>query len=85
MANEKTQKQMIHEIHEAVIQQGTVLLGVPGTEDGGLVQEVRDIKLNAKELGQSHGKLKRNFYILIGTLAGSGAIGTGIYGALNGG
>ncbi len=71
----RTQKELVQEIH-------TVLLGVPGTENGGLVQEVKDVKTDVKELGKSHGKLKRNFWILVGALIGSGAIGSGIYNLL---
>lgn len=81
---DKTQREMIHEIHKATIQLNTVLLGVAGTENGGLVQEVKDVKTDVKELGKSHGKLKRNFWILVGALLGSGAIGTGVYNLLGG-
>ena len=52
----------------------TVLLGANGTE--GLVEEV-------KSLARGHGTLKRNFWLLFGTLVGSGVIGGGI-GLLNG-
>ena len=79
---EKTQKQLIQETHESVGQLTTVLLGVPGTQNGGLVKEVKDVKLDIKELGRSHGKLKRNFWLLIGILIGSGVVGSGIYSLL---
>ena len=82
---EKTQKQMIRETNEAVITLTTVLLGVPDTEETGLVGEVKEVKLNINALDKSHSKLKRNFYLLVGTLVGSGAIGSGIYTLLNGG
>ena len=71
------QKQLIQEIHETVTILKTVLLGVPGTEDNGLVGKV-------DEVHRSHYRLKRNFYILIGVLVGSGILGTGIWGLLNG-
>ena len=82
---EKTQKEMIQEIHQTTIQQRTVLLGVPGTDDKGLVGEVKDVKLKVNSVARSHGKLKRNFWLLVGALAGSGAIGGGIWSLLNGG
>ena len=83
-SNGKSQEQMIYEIHDVSTRLETVLLGVPGTSDGGLVKEVRDIKIDVKELGQSHNKLKRTVWILIGVLAGSGVLGTGIWSILNG-
>lgn len=82
---DKPQKQLILETHQAIIQLSTVLLGVPDTEDKGLVGEVKDVKLNLNNLGKSHNKLKKNFWILVGALVGSGAIGSGIYNLLNGG
>ncbi len=74
---DKTQKQMIQEIHDATIQLKTILLGIPGTENGGLVAEV-------KELSGSHYKLKKGFWILIGILIGSGILGAGVYNILGG-
>jgi len=80
---EKTQKQLIQETHETVVQLSTVLLGVQGTANGGLVKEVKDVKVSVNELAKSHSKLKRNFWVLIGILVGSGALGGGIYGLLS--
>lgn len=54
----------------------TVLLGADGAE--GLVEEV-------KSLARGHGKLKRNFWILVGTLMGSGVIGGSVAGLMNAG
>jgi len=81
---EKTQKQLIQEIHQTTIQLSTVLLGVSNTEDTGLVGEVKDVKLNVNGLSKSHIKLKRNFWILVASLVGSGILGSGIWGVLNG-
>ena len=74
---QKTQRQMIEETHGTVIELKTVILGVPGTANGGLVKQVNDVS-------KSHGKLKRNFWILVGLLIGSGILGSGIYGLLLG-
>ena len=77
--NTKTQRQFIEEIYQTVTQLSTVLLGVPDTEDTGLVGEVKEIKLNFNLLCKSHSKLKRNFYIVVATLLASGVLGTGIW------
>lgn len=54
----------------------TVLLGADGAE--GLVEEV-------KSIAKGYGKLKRNFWMLVGILVGSGAIGGSVVGILSGG
>jgi len=81
---DKTQIELIREIHQTTAQLSTVLLGVPNTEDTGLVGEVKDIKLTVNGVSKSHSKLKRNFWILVATLVGSGILGSGIWSALNG-
>jgi len=68
---EKSDRQLFEETHSTVIELKTVLLGVSGTSNGGLVKQVNDVC-------KSHGRLKRNFYLLLGILAGSGIIGVGI-------
>lgn len=82
---DKTQKEMIQETHQTMVELKTVLLGVPGTADGGLVQEVKSVKVSVCNLDGAHGKLKRNFWLLVGILAGSGVLAGGVYGLLNGG
>lgn len=79
--SEKTQKQLIQETHETVGQLSTVLLGVPGTEDGGLVREVKDVKSHAISNTKAITKIK----VIIAGLVGSGIIGGTIYSLLNGG
>ena len=54
----------------------TVLLGANGAE--GLVEEVRSI-------AKGYGKLKRNFWTLVGILIGSGIIGGSVAGLMSGG
>ncbi len=75
----KTQRQFIEETYQTVTQLSTVLLGVPDTEDTGLVGEVKEIKINFNLLCKSHSKLKRNFYIAVSALIASGVLGTGIW------
>ncbi len=50
----------------------TKLLGANGNDEGGLCGDV-------KYLLQDHSKLKRNFYILLAFLLGSGVLGVGIW------
>ena len=59
----------IDETHDAVIVIKTVLLGK--NSDKGLVGDVEDLK-------KGHGKLKKAFWLLVGTLPGLGVLGTGI-------
>lgn len=66
----KTQKQMIQEIF-------TVLLGVPDTDDRGLVGLVDYVV-------KDHNRLKKNFWMLVGILVGSGVIASSVFGLLNG-
>lgn len=52
------------------------LLGTPGTENGGAVQKLNGVCAD-------HAKLKTLVYGLIGVLAGSGVLGTGIWSAIH--
>lgn len=74
--NVMTQKQILQETHDAVIRLETKLPFI--------VEEVKEVKSDLDDLSHSHGKLKRNFWMLVGILTGSGVIGGGLYGLLNG-
>jgi hypothetical protein len=63
----------ITEIDSRTIRIETVLLGVPGTQNGGLCGQV-------EEHGRVLSTLKRNFWILVAFLTGSGVLGASIYG-----
>lgn len=81
--SDKTQKQIIQETHDDMVEVKTVLLGVPNTDEKGLVGEVRDIKLNVRSNTKSIGKIK----VILAVIIGSGALGTGIWqlvGLING-
>lgn len=69
MALTKDEREALDEIQKRTTEVSTVLLGVDGSP--GLVDEV-------KELAKGYGKLKRNFWLLVGILAGSGVIGGGL-------
>ncbi len=53
----------------------TVLLGVPDSENGGLVSSVKNLR-------KDHESLKQRFWILVVALAASGVLGASILGAL---
>ena len=74
MALNQDEKRKLDESHDAIIQVKTVLLGVNG--DDGLCGDV-------KRVVESHSKLKRNFYSLIGFLVGSGVLGGSLWGVLH--
>jgi len=75
---EKSQRQLIQETHQSVSMLTTVLLGVPGTDDTGLVGEVKQIKLNMKEQWKSHSKLSMRVWILWGAILAIAVIASGI-------
>lgn len=76
MALNKDERKKLDETHSTVGQLKTLLVGMNGDE--GLVGEV-------KEIGKSHYKLKRNFWMLIAFLIGSGIISGSVIAALSGG
>lgn len=82
MALTKEEQQMIKEARDTARDLKTVLVGLNGDE--GLCGDVKDLVNSLGALAKSHGRLKRNFWILVGVLVGSGIIGGGI-GLFNGG
>jgi len=65
---EKTQKQLLHEVHQG-------LYGVEGTEDYGLVGDVREIKLEFKKLNGRVSRNSRLIFILIGAMGAAAILG----------
>ena len=76
MSLTKEERQIQQETRDTVIELKTILLGKDG--DKGLVGVIYDT-------AKGHSRLKRNFWLLVGFLGGSGVIGGSIYGLLNGG
>ena len=72
-----TQEKMIQELY-------TTLLGVKGTDEKGLVGDVKEAFKEIKSLRTSQNKLSRNPWILIAALSGSGIIGANITGVIGG-
>ncbi len=75
--NGLTQKKMVQELY-------TTLLGVPGTEEKGLVRDVKDSFKEIQKVNRKHDKLSRNFWILVGILSGSGILGANLSGLIGG-
>ncbi|MBU1307865.1 MAG: hypothetical protein KKF33_20365 [Alphaproteobacteria bacterium] len=82
MALTKEEKQMVQEARDIARDLKVVLVGMNGDE--GLCGRVDTVIKSVGDLASSHGKLKRNFWLLVGILGGSGVIG-GAIGVLNGG
>lgn len=71
----KTQKEAIFDIHQRVMRIETVVVGVPNTDDKGLVGEVEKGKNDRNYLHKKLGKLELRLWILIALLIGSGVLG----------
>ena len=64
---EKTQKQLIQETHQG-------MYGVPGTEDNGLVGDVKELVTVVKK---QNGRISRNsriIFVIVGVLIGTGIL-----------
>ena len=70
MSLTKDEKAILVKTHDKVIELTVILLGSRG--DNGLIGDV-------KRLSSNHSKLRRNFWLLVGVLIGSGIISAGIW------
>jgi len=68
---EKTQKQMTYETHQAV-------LGIEGTEDKGLVGDVKEIKADVKSQNKRVTKLEGKQRLIYGLIIGAAGAGGGL-------
>jgi hypothetical protein len=76
---QKTQKQLIEEIHKSVIQLETVILGIPDTDERGIVGDIKEIKEHQIKSNGKYRNLEIKFWTLVGILAGAGVLeGLGI-------
>ena len=94
MAQDRLSQQdarLLSETHEKVSELRAVVVGLNG--DDGLCGEIRRIARRMEDIANSltarqnaldaqHHKLSRNFWLLVGTLAGSGVIAGSVLGAL---
>lgn len=69
---DKTPEELITETHDKVTKLYAIMLGEPGTDTKGLCGEVTSLRADMNHF-------KRNFWILVGTLCGSGVLGVGIF------
>jgi len=68
--------------NEMIKQIYTVLLGVPNTEEKGLVWDVKQLAENLNDLNNRHNTLNRKFWMLVAGLIGSGVLGANLFGLL---
>lgn len=62
----------------------TAIVGIPNTDEKGLVGDVKDALDKLTKLEYKYNKLNRNFWILVGILSGSGILGANLSGLLGG-
>lgn len=78
MSNDKpTSRTLLEETHDTVIRLSTILLGIPGTDETGLVGEVKQIKTDVNGVYSKHRKLSLRVWILVAFFVGSGIISIG--------
>lgn len=65
----------IYDVRERLVRLETVLTGVPGTDDKGLVGKVNDNCDDLDATRKKVGRLEVRFWLLVGLLAGSGVLG----------
>lgn len=75
--NKPTNRTLIEQTHDKVNQLTTVLVGIPGTDDKGLVGEVKQNSEDIDNLYSKHGKLSWKLWTLIAVLTTSGVISVG--------
>lgn len=68
---EKTQEQLVQETHQG-------MFGVPGTEDKGLVGDVREIKREVKATNSRVAKLENKQRYMWGVMVGAAGLGGGM-------
>ena len=69
----------VEKLHRDVLEIKTTLIGIPDSADSGLLGEIKQIKLNGYNLNHRVRRLSQKFWLLVGILAGSGVIGSGLY------
>ena len=77
MTDGKSPQELLEETADKVNRIYTAFFGEPGTEDKGMMGEFQSVR-------DSHYKLKRQFWILIGILVGSGILGGSLVAAASG-
>jgi len=75
----KTQREMISDIHTNMTRLTTVMLGVPGTADEGLVGDVKELKTSVNHRIKT---INKRLWALIIALSGSGIAGLNLSGII---
>lgn len=70
-----TPDEAIYDVRDRLIRMETVLTGVPGTDDKGLVGNVKDNREDLDATRKKVGRLEIKFWLLVGLLAGTGILG----------
>ena len=70
-------EKLLEETNKTVIAIKTALVGING--EGGLIERVDTLNNNHNSLEEKHNKLEKRVWLIVGILAGSGALGSGIY------
>ncbi len=70
-----TPEEAIFEVREQMATLTAVLIGVPNTDDTGLVGAVKEDRKNLDQTRKKVGKLELKVWLLIGLLSGTGILG----------
>lgn len=70
-----TPEEAIYDVRERLVRLETVLTGIPGTDDKGLVGKVNDNCDDLDATRKKVGRLEVRFWLLVGLLSGSGLLG----------
>ncbi len=70
-----TPEDAIYDTRERMVRMETVLIGVEGTDDKGLVGTVRGNTEDLNSTRKKVGRLELKFWLLVGLLGGTGILG----------
>ena len=79
MALTKAERELLQEARDAALE---ALILIKGANGGGIVSHVSDHDDKIESLGTLVHQLRKNFWMLVGLLVGSGVIGGSLWGAL---
>lgn len=78
----KAEKKAIIEARDDAREVKQAVVGIPGTEDTGLVGQVKAVCERQDTQEERHNKLSTRFWLLVGILSGTGVLSGGIWGLL---
>ncbi len=80
-----TEKELKEESRLRIERIHTVLLGVEGTDDGGMAQDIKELREQGKKRNGRIGRLEIGLATLIGTLSGLGILDYAVFNKVFGG